>query len=562
MCGICGIYGISDPESVASMLEVLLHRGPDGHKVETFPWGSLGFCRLDIFGSAGVNQPVISRDREIAVVFNGEIYNFDDLKASLPFKEHITDETELILALFSEYGVGCFSRLKGMFAIAIMTPERLILARDAVGIKPIVYLTYGDRLYFGSEIKALLRIKEGMIAIDEDALAETAVFGFVFSLEKTMFKGIRQVCPGTYLIFERGKIESRPFCQLRPSFYSDLPSNKAEIIDQFSALMDNTASLYLKHSKHPQSIYLSGGLDSTLMTFFLQRHSHVPIDTFNLFDDDKSDDRQFASHVANEFRTKHREFKTDIEECLKWLDHYLYHYESLVTDGIFNVLGSLAFHILSHYISKTHKIAYCGEGADELFGGYYWMHTHPLGFGDRLRSRSALINHGKTRINDYIQERFPSDDSNEDGIRKEIFDMLMGPGLTNCHLWSVDRSSSAFSFEARPLYLYDDIREWALALPIDIKVNGKNTKMLLRKYVQELGGPLFLDIAARKKIGMPTALSVSLGKLSAHAKEKFGTKQGDDDRPHKLYAAFFNTDLERLMFDRFYQIFILNRGEI
>src|SRR5208283_717901 len=102
---------------------------------------------------------------------------------------------------------------------------------------------------------------------------------------------------------------------------------------------------------------------------------------------------------------------------------------------------------------------YCGEGADELFGGYYWMHTHPLGFGDRLRARAGQVNNGNTKIHDYILERFPNDNSKEDSIRKEIFDMLIGPGLTNCHLWSVDRSSSAFSFEARPLYLYDDIRE-------------------------------------------------------------------------------------------------------
>lgn len=561
MCGICGIYGINDPQNVASMLKAILHRGPDGNKIESFPWGTMGFCRLDIFGSSGVNQPAISQDKQISVIFNGEIYNFKDLKKSLSLEENIADEAELILSLFSKYGVECFNKLKGMFAIAIMTPERIILARDAVGIKPIVYFTCGDRLYFGSEIKALLRVKEGMIEIDEDALAEAAIWGFVFSLEKTMFKGINQVCPGHYLVFERGKIESKPFYQLRPSFYSDLRSNDTEITDRFFALMDNTASLYLKHSKHPQSIYLSGGLDSSLMAFFLQRQSPVSLDTFNLYDDDKSDDRCFASRVANDLGTKHQEFKTNTNECLEWINHYFFHYESLITDGIFNVLGSLAFHILSRHISSSHKVAYCGEGADELFGGYYWMHTHPLGFGDRLRSRSALINHGKTRINDYIQERFPADDSKEDSIRKEIFDMLIGPGLTNCHLWSVDRSSAAFSFEARPLYLYDDVREWALSLPIGRKVDGKNTKMVLKKYVEKEGSPLFFDIAARKKIGMPAALSSSLRGLTAFAEKIFRKNRGAD-RPHKQYASFFNTDLERLFFDIFYQIFVLNRGEM
>lgn len=560
MCGICGIYGSSDTQSVTSMLETILHRGPDGHKVETFPWGSLGFCRLDIFGPSGVNQPVISHDRQLSVIFNGEIYNFEDLKSSLKFSSNITDEAALILELFSEYGEECFEKLKGMFTIAVMTPEKLILARDAVGIKPLVYFTYKDRLYFASEIKALLRVKGDMIEIDEDALAETAVFGFIFSLEKTMFKGISQVLPGTCLIFERGRIESKAFCQLRPSFYGNSHSNDIEITDHFSALMDNTAKLFLKHSKHLQSIYLSGGIDSTLMTWFLQKHSRIPLDTFNLFDHEMSEDRHFASRVADELGPKHVEVKTDVDECLQWLDHYLYHYESLVTDGIFNVLGSLAFHILSRHISNTHKLAYCGEGADELFGGYYWMHTHPLGFSDRLRSRATQVNNGNTKINDYIQEKFPNDDSKEDSMRKEIFDMLIGPGLTNCHLWSVDRSSSAFSFEARPLYLYDDIREWALSLPIERKVDGKNTKMILKKFLQKVGRPVFHDVATRKKIGMPAALDVSLKDICSYAEEKFGKQQGND-RPHKQYASFFNTDLERLLFDKFYQLFILNRGE-
>ncbi len=561
MCGICGIYGADAPKDIFEMLEAILHRGPDGQRIESFRWGSLGFCRLDIFGSSGVNQPVTSQDRQIAVIFNGEIYNFEDLKSSLHLNYEITDEANLILELYTEHGEECFKKLKGMFAIAIMTPEKLILARDAVGIKPLVYFTSKNRIYFASEIKALLRVKKDVIDIDEDALAETAVFGFIFSLEKTMIKGITQVLPGTYLVFEHGKVESNSFCRLIPSFHGDSHSDDVTIIEHFSTLMDNAAKLFLKHSKHSPAIYLSGGIDSSLMTFFLLGHSQSPLSTFNLFDDEKSEDRQFASRAARELGTHHNEFKIGIEECHQWLDHYLFHYESVVTDGVFNVLGSLAFHILSHHISKTHRIAYCGEGADELFGGYYWKHTHSLGFGDRLRSRAGMVNKGNTAINDYIQEKFPDDDSKEDSMRKEIFDILMGPGLTNCHLWSVDRSSSAFSFEARPIFLYDDLKEWALSLPIEKKVNGLNTKMVLRKFVEKMGQPLFSDIAGRKKIGMPDALSVSLKNLSTYAEEEL-KKRNNIEKPHRQYAAFFSTDLERFLFDRFYHFFVLNRGEI
>ncbi|MCK5061542.1 hypothetical protein KAR28_03240, partial [Candidatus Parcubacteria bacterium] len=430
------------------MLNTLLHRGPDGNEISNFPWGSLGFCRLDIFGPSGVNQPTFSSNRKIALIFNGEIYNFKVLSKSLPNPDEILDEASLILELYLTYGASCFSKLKGMFAIAIMTPNKLILARDTVGIKPLVYFKEKGSIFFASEIKALLRVWEKGIEIDRDALAEASVFGFIFDMKKTMFKGIRQVPPGSYLCFSKNKMQLEKFSNLNASFYGDKIWNQDDTEEKLVDFLDTASEMYLNHSKHSQAIYLSGGIDSTLMTQFLQKNSDRKLDTFTLFDDGSSEDRHYAEKVARELGTNHHEFKTDGEECIRFLDHYLYHYESLVTDGIFNVLGSLAFHILSHKISKSHKVAYCGEGADELFGGYYWMHSHPLGLGDRLRARSLAVNNGRTQIHEYIMEKFPDDNTKESDMRREIFDLLMGPGLTNCHLWSVDRSSSAFSFEA------------------------------------------------------------------------------------------------------------------
>jgi len=544
------------------MLDALLHRGPDGNRIENFPWGSLGFCRLDIFGPSGVNQPAISSDRKTALIFNGEIYNFNELVDSLPNSEGILDEASLILELYKTHGKACFAKLKGMFAIAILTPRKLILARDPLGIKPLVYFVENGEIFFASEIKALLRAWEKRIEIDKEALAETAVFGFIFDMEKTMFKGIRQVPPGYYLTFNGSKIQLENFSNCRPSFHGDEVWEQDDTQKRLADLMDSASRLYLNHSKHPQAIYLSGGLDSTLMTHFLQNNSGQTLDTFTLFDDDGCEDRYFAAKVAQETNTNHHELKTDNEDCLKFLDHYLYYYESLVTDGIFNVLGSLAFHILSQKISQSHKVAYCGEGADELFGGYYWMHAHPLGLGDRLRARSAMVNGGKTKIHEYIMAKFADDDSKEEEMRKEIFDFLMGPGLTNCHLWSVDRSSSAFSFEARPFYLYDDIRKWALSLSIENKVSKDlNTKLILKKLALNTRNPLLYDVSARKKIGMPAALDISLSNLISHSQNEFRNKK-KDKLPHREYSSFFNTDLERLMFDKFYQIFVVNRGKL
>lgn len=562
MCGICGVYGSKEPALTTTMLEALSHRGPDGSKTEHFPWGSLGFCRLDIFGTSGVNQPVKTKDQNTALVFNGEIYNFDDLCKLFPSKT-IQDEARLILELYLAFGEKAFKRLKGMFAIAIMTQDKLLLARDTTGIKPLVYYTSGNKLYFASEIKALLRSTEKMIEVDKNALAEAAVFGFVFDLEKTMFKGIKQVLPGSCLSFSRGKIKISKFNNIKPSFYGIERWKAPETLAQYAEIMNTASKLHLDHSKHSQAVYLSGGIDSTLMTYFLQNNTNATLDTFTLFDDKSCEDRIYANKVAAELGTRHSEYKTGAQECLNFLDHYIYHYESIVTDGIFNVLGSLAFHLLSYQISKKHKVAYCGEGADELFGGYYWMHSHPLGIGDRLRARSLKINNGNTEINQYIMEKFPDNDSRKADMRKEIFDLLMGPGLTNCHLWSVDRSSSAFSFEARPLFLYDDLRDWALTLSIENKVSpDKSTKLILKEFASRTNIPLFKDVAARKKIGMPYALNNSLEKLVTFSEKEFKRVQGKKPLPHQEYETYLNTDIEKFMFDKFYYIFVENKGMI
>jgi len=561
MCGICGLWGNNSPEKTTIMLNAISHRGPDGSNIAIYPWGVLGFCRLDIFGAAGINQPALSSDGKTAIVFNGEIYNFKELISKLPDNKQIDDEAALILELYLLFGEQCFTMLKGMFAIAIMTPAKVLLARDAVGIKPLVYYANNNCIYFASELKALLRIKDDMIEIDDEALAETAIFGFIFDLEKTMFKGIKQILPGCYIKYQDNRMSTVRFHNLKTSYYDDKIADKI-IINDFSDLMDKSAQCLMSHSKHPQAIYLSGGIDSALMTYFMQKNSADTIYTYNLFDSENNEDRRYAAMVSKAFKTDHVEHKTDVTECLNFFDHYLYHYESLVTDGIFNVLGSLAFHLLSYQISKKFKVAYCGEGADELFGGYYWMHTHPLGFADRIRMRSKKVNHGKTKINEYIMDKFPPDDSKEQEMQREIFDILMGPGLTNCHLWSVDRSSSAFSFEARPFFLYDDIRDWALTLPIENKVKDKHTKLVLKEYAHKSDCQLLHAVAFRKKIGMPAALSTSMNKLISYSEDNFRKIKDTRDLPHKAYSSFFNTDLERMLFDKFYQIFIVNRGKM
>jgi asparagine synthase (glutamine-hydrolysing) len=561
MCGICGLFGEDNFQTTSIMLDALLHRGPDGNAIQSFPWGSLGFCRLDIYGTSGIDQPAVAIDNQTAVVFNGEIYNFHQLLVLPGLPPDIRNEAELILHLFLMYGEECFKCLKGMFAIAVMTPENVILARDPLGIKPLVYYVRRGTICFASEIKALLRIQEENPDIDHEAMAETAVFGFIHDLERTMFKGIKQVLPGSSLSFRRGKLNILPFFHIMPAFRGPEVWNEPDTIERVADLMNTAAGIYVNHSKSSQAVFLSGGIDSTLITYFLQANLQDCLYSYTLYDDKDSEDKRYASIISCQFGTIHSEHITGPDECLKILRHYLYHYESMVSDGIFNVLGSLAFHILSRVISREHKVAYCGEGADELFGGYYWAHTHPLGFGDRLRARSKRIKDSKTHVHEYIMNTFPDDDSKQERMRESIFDMLMGPGLTNCHLWSVDRSSSAFSIEARPFFLWDDIRDWALSLSIENKVSKDlNTKLLLKRFAVGFGNEHVRSVSMRKKIGMPSALGKSLAELVQHSEKRFREASHTSNCPHMQYEGYFFTDIEKFLFDEFYTIFIINRG--
>ena len=238
-------------------------------------------------------------------------------------------------------------------------------------------------------------------------------------MEETMFKGIKQVLPGTYLVFENGKVNTNKYVSIPESFYGKESWQKESSISHLSLLLNESAKMHTKHAKSAQAIYLSGGLDSSLMTHFLKKLLNEKTNTYTLFDDPKSEDRLFAQKIADKYNTNHVEYGTNTKDTLQFLKHYLYHYESLVTDGLFNVLGSLAFHILSSEIGKKYKIAYCGEGADELFGGYYWLQAHPLGVGDRLGAMSKKVNDGKTEIHEYIMAHFPDDDLKEEEIRRK-----------------------------------------------------------------------------------------------------------------------------------------------
>lgn len=513
MCGIVGIWNQSDEKIVTKMAQSVAHRGPDGLDWLTTDTSSLGASRLAIMGDPNASAIYYDQKNNIAVMLNGEIYNMEALRTDLKkagciFQTNL--ESEIVAKLFAHYGLNFARRLQGMFAIAILDGDRLVLARDRFGIKPLYYANIGEKALFGSEIKAILAHPEFTPKLYVPALEEINVFGYVHSLDKTLFEGIIQVEPGSVVIFSKGRQHSVKFWRAPPADYFDKERHPdfSAAVTQLKNLIIQTMGLIFSHGDHPIGIYLSGGLDSTILTLVAQRVLGYPVTTFTLADSSETTDLLAAREVAKKLGTRHIERRVTVDDYFNSLNHFVQHYEAVVAGGVFDIHGGVAFHLLSEMVSDHVKVALSGEGADELFGGYYWIYTHPLGFADRIKNRLEEMNTNGERVRRIVNNLFPFPE-NEHVYQRNVFDALIRGGLANYHLQSVDRSAGAYGFEVRPAYLLDDLATFALGLPIEYKVPNKQvTKWILREAFKPELEKLGLDwVVTRLKEGMPAAVS-------------------------------------------------------
>ncbi len=561
MCGICGIYNERNEGLVVEMLDAIRHRGPDSFKTLIFANHSMGECGLNIVSTRPDVYPHVDGKADIALLFNGEIYNYKDIQRDILNGEDVPApmaDSDVILPLYTRYGEGFARYLKGMFATAIVDHDRIVLARDKFGIKPLYYCWRGDRLIFGSEIKALLRHPDVPADLDLDALDEILVFGYIFSPEKTPLKHVRQVPPGVVLTFDGHRITTHSYCHIPQPFYANGRGLKyLDAVELLRAALVKTLGVFQNHDAHPKGIYLSGGLDSTLMAVLGTEVDGVPVKTYTLYDSPDAPDLISAREVARAIGSEHTEILVEQEDYLRELPHFVYHYENLVAGGVFDIQGGMAFQILSRHISEYHRVAFTGEGADELFGGYYWIYTHPLGFSDRIRGRTSLVSPG-SGVRSIVNGIFPQPED-EKLYRKNLFDILMKSGLSNYHLWSVDRSCSAFGFEARPPYLYDDLADLALSLPIEFKVpDCATTKRILKdaalSFFKKYG---LTPVISRKKYGMPTALDHIRPKVQERI-DSIVPPKAISSHPFRQYLR---SPTDVLMFDLFYYLIIDQRGK-
>lgn len=564
MCGICGVSESGHAAEVETMLATIRHRGPDSFDTFTSDSSSLGGCRLAIVRPTPAPLPVSDDQGTARALLNGEIYNYQELAAEVELAavERMPDpESSVLLELIRQGGAQGLSRLKGMFAMAVATRDVILLARDRLGIKPLFYAELGGgNVAFASELKALLTLPAVSLELDETALEEMAVFGYINSPDRTPFRAIRQVPPGCVVEIRRGAVSCRRFVQL-PSAESSsianadgLPQSADNVL---AALRDSVATM-LAHDGCDKGFYLSGGIDSSLLVALAKDVGDVLPTTFTLDDSEDSPDLLAARAVANALNTDHHEFHVDLHDFLAELPHFVRHYESPVaSDGVFGAFGGMAFHMLSRRVSEHVRVGFSGEGADELFGGYYWPHTHPLGFADSLRARSQAIG-APDAIETELDACFPKPED-ESRYRVGALDLLVRGGLTNLHLWSVDRSCSAFGFEVRPPYLNDDVVDLALRLPVGLKATHTETKRVLRA----AAAPLFerLGLAShlhREKTGMPAAVDHIAAQFRTYAAHLV-PEEHLADHPRRRYVR---TAVDAVMFDLFQLVFVQNRGVV
>jgi asparagine synthase (glutamine-hydrolysing) len=371
MCGIYGIFHYAKKQSVDFSLlqksnDSMFHRGPDGGS--TFVDQNLGFGhrRLSIIDIEGGAQPMATPDHRYTVVFNGEIYNFLELRAQLISEGHqflTHSDTEVVLKLFTLEGLESFRRLRGMFAIAIWDSQtrHLTVCRDRIGIKPFYIFDDGQSIQFASEIKAIIASGHYKTSLNEGAVGTYLKIGYLPGTE-TMFKGIMKLSPGSYRVYsETVKPVDGKFWTL-PTISED---KKASTLS-FSEKLAETVKQHMI-SDVPVGAFLSGGLDSSAIVAMMSQFAPDSVNTFAVgyIDSDADNELPFAKQVAEHFKTRHHEFVLEPTDFLDSIDRFLEHCEEPIGEP-----QSIAFHKLADLAQPHVKVMLSGEGADEILGGY------------------------------------------------------------------------------------------------------------------------------------------------------------------------------------------------
>lgn len=559
MCGFAGFVGeVENREQVLEgMMDTIIHRGPDSAGKFVDEDAALGFRRLSIIDlSESGDQPLYNEDRSKVLVFNGEIYNYQELREELIRAGHTfvsNTDSETLIHGYEQWGEDLVYRLRGMYAFAIWDrkAKRLFSARDIFGIKPLYYAQMNGTLMFGSEIKSFLEHPKFDKVFNEDALGNYLSFQFVPTNE-TFFKGVFCVQPGHYFIYENGEMTIKRYFE--PDFTGDTTKSFEEIVDEIENVMKESVAMH-KISDVEVASYLSSGVDSSYLTY-LGAVDH----TFTVgFDEGKYSEIQDAKEFAESIHMKNDAKVITPQEYWDNLSDIQYYMDEPVADP-----AAIALYFLSQEASKKVKVVLSGEGSDELFGGYN-IYCEPLEhtsfnkipmpirrmlgtFAERclprgMKGRGFLMRHGKT-----LEERYFANATNiftereanrilkkgcQPGIQKVTAplykrvknkDSVTKMQYVDMHLWLVhdilmkgDKMGMANSLEVRVPFLDKKVLELAQTLPLHYKVRAPKTKVALRGAAEKV---IRSKTAGKKKLGFPIPIRVWLKEDAYYSRVK------------------------------------------
>lgn len=554
MCGICGIVGqrtAPDIDLLRRMNARLFHRGPDEGGEWTDNEAALAMRRLAIIDLKSGQQPIFNEDGSVVIVFNGEIYNFPDLREELEKAGHrfaTHSDTETIVHLYEEHGPEGLAQLNGMFALAIWDRKQrqLLIARDRAGKKPLYYCEIGGQIVFSSELPSLLEFPGISRDVDEAALDNYFCLGYV-PAPRTIFKSVRQLGPGEFLLWKDGQKKIARYWRLKPQ--QSQYRSEQEAVEVLLPLITDAVRIRL-HSDVPFGALLSGGVDSGLVVALMSQLMDRPVQTFTIgFDDKALDESEFAAEVAKQYGTEHHRIVAKPHNAAELVGKLIAHFGEPFADS-----SAIPTYLVSEMARQHVTMALSGDGGDEVFGGYpsYRYHIYaanyrkvPAPLRSAVRSITSHLNGvgGKTgkRLKRFVNEAelpveqawfhsrslltaedceqlytpefqaslssqdradtlrdsfayFRSFDSDANILNDVDYETYL-PGDI---LAKVDRMSMANSLEMRAPLLDYRIAEFAAGLPRDWKWTAKESKKILK-----LAAARFLPEAAltRRKQG-------------------------------------------------------------
>jgi asparagine synthase (glutamine-hydrolysing) len=550
MCGICGMIKFNHKEAVQKeilerMSKSLFHRGPDdsGFYIE----GNVGLAvqRLSIIDIEGGHQPMHNEDNTVWLAFNGEIFNFQELRNDLVIKGHnfyTHSDSEVILHLYEEFDLDCVKMLNGMFAFAIWdkNKKRLILAVDRFGIKPLHYFLDNSNLVFASEIKGLLQLERIDKTIDYTALEQYFTYNCIASsrtIGRTIFKTIKKILPGSLLIYESEKIKIKKYWDIEFKINKNMDEEFIQL--KLKELLRRSVQNRLI-SDVPLGVFLSGGIDSSIVTALATQLSPKRIKTFSMgFDVHSYNELKYAKIIAKRFNTEHHEFTVGAESIIDSIPKIMD-----TMDEPYGNTGIIPTYLICKLARQHITVALSGDGGDELFGGYGWtarqriietlnrncrflielLHfifnkpfykkiprftsfaklsrfiqdaINPPIEGCRRRLTCFTDDFKKGLYSEELKDNIRQADK-EDLIKEyfdyfkdsDLLDRMLAVDLRICliddGLFRVDRMSMANSLEVRVPMLDNELVEFVLTIPNNLKIKGLITKYILRKAFSDL----------------------------------------------------------------------------